>query len=157
MEHPGHALLLARRVPLDAIEVGRAYVIHARNGGVGVAISEPDGIGYVLHREKFGEHYLFTEWDWSTGEPFGTAIPLFAIDVAPPKDDDKLLAWLAEREEEHKDAIRDAWRVLLGPTYELAPKGGSDKFSGIVRVNGRVKVVGEGTAAKRRKSKQTKR
>lgn len=33
-----YALLLARRVPLDAVVVGRPDVIHARNGGVGVAV-----------------------------------------------------------------------------------------------------------------------
>jgi antitoxin HigA-1 len=35
-----YAVLLARRVPLAEIVVGRAYVIHARNGGVGVAVRE---------------------------------------------------------------------------------------------------------------------
>ena len=32
------ATLLARRVPHDEVIVGRAYIIHARNGGVGVAV-----------------------------------------------------------------------------------------------------------------------
>lgn len=30
--------LLARRVPRENVVMGRAYVIHARNGGVGVAV-----------------------------------------------------------------------------------------------------------------------
>jgi hypothetical protein len=30
-----HRSLLSRRVPRAQIELGRAYVIHARNGGVG--------------------------------------------------------------------------------------------------------------------------
>ena len=34
------ATLLARRVPHDEVILGRAYVIHARNGGVGVAVRE---------------------------------------------------------------------------------------------------------------------
>src|SRR5262245_24147792 len=57
--------LLARRVPSDAIVLGRAYVIHARNGGVGVAVREDGRVGYCLHREKWDEHFLFTEWDWA--------------------------------------------------------------------------------------------
>jgi len=32
--------LLARRVPREDVVLGRAYVIHARNGGVGVAVEE---------------------------------------------------------------------------------------------------------------------
>lgn len=46
--------LLARRVPADEIVIGHAYVIHARNGGVGVAVNEDGHLGYRLHREKFG-------------------------------------------------------------------------------------------------------
>lgn len=37
-----YAILLARRVSLDAIEIGRAYVIHARRGSVGVAVYDED-------------------------------------------------------------------------------------------------------------------
>jgi hypothetical protein len=109
-----YARLLARRVPLDAIEVGRAYVIHARNGGVGVAEREDGRLGYCLNREKWGDHFLFTEWDWAEGPPFGTAIPLRALNGEPPKGEQRLLARLAEREAEHKDEIRAAWKVILG-------------------------------------------
>jgi hypothetical protein len=92
----------------------RTYVIHARNGGVGVAVHDPtEGVGYVLHREKWGDHFLFTEWDWSKGEPLGTAIPLRAIDARPPRQTKKLLAWLSAREAEHKDEIKAAWAVIL--------------------------------------------
>jgi len=46
-----HAPLLARRIPRASIEIGRAYVIHARNGGIGVAVKAQGGqIGYRLHR-----------------------------------------------------------------------------------------------------------
>jgi hypothetical protein len=113
-----YAILLARRVPLDAIVPGRAYVIHARNGGVGVAAREDGRIGYRLHREKWGEHFLFTEIDWAEDPQFGTAIPLRALEAKPPDGDERLLAWLAEREAEHKDEIMAAWRVILG---ELSP------------------------------------
>ena len=107
--------LLARRVPLSEVEVGRAYVIHARNGGVGVAVRDDDGLlGYELHRKKFDRHFLFTELDWATGESFGTAIPLRALDAEPPADREQLLAWLAEREAEYEDEIRAAWKVVIG-------------------------------------------
>ena len=34
------ATLLARRVPHDEVVLGRAYIIHARNGGMGVAVRD---------------------------------------------------------------------------------------------------------------------
>lgn len=106
-----HAPLLARRVPREDIIIGRAYVIHARSAGVGVAIEDDGHLGYVLHREKGGVHFLFTEWDWSEGPPFGTAIPLRLIEAEPPEDDDQ--AWLAKQEDEHRAEIDAAWDVVL--------------------------------------------
>jgi len=106
--------LLARRVAREEVVVGRAYVIHARNGGVGVAVMEDGCLGYRLHREKFASHYLFVEYDWDLGPPHGTAIPLAAIGAEPPADDSSLLAWLRDREDEHRAEIDAAWEVILG-------------------------------------------
>jgi hypothetical protein len=108
------ATLLARRVPHDEVVLGRAYIIHARNGGVGVAVRERHLLGYRLHREKFGRHYLFVEYDWADDDHFGTAIPLRLLSDDPPVDDEGLLAWLADREAEHRDEVKAAWREVLG-------------------------------------------
>jgi hypothetical protein len=70
--------------------------------------------GGRLHREKFGRHYLFVEIDWDDDTVHGTAIPLRLLAEEPPTDDDALLAWLAEREAEHRDEIHAAWREVLG-------------------------------------------
>ena len=94
--------LIARRVPRAEVVLGRAYVIHARNGGIGVAVQDDGLLGYRLHRDKMGRHYLFVEIDWEDHPNFGTAIPLRLLPDAPPIDDEGLLAWLAEREVEHK-------------------------------------------------------
>lgn len=104
--------LLERRIPLAEIELGRAYVIHARHGGVGVAVREGERVGYRLHREKFGRRFLFVEWDWEVDPRFGTAIPLRRLEELPPTDDDVLLAWLRERQEEHRAEIEEAWRSV---------------------------------------------
>ncbi|MFH1467868.1 MAG: hypothetical protein ABIO70_26015 [Pseudomonadota bacterium] len=109
-----HAPLLARRVPLDEVEVGKVYVIHARNGGVGVAVKDENGrLGYRLHRVKFDRHYLWTEWDWDESD-HDTAIPLRLLDAQAPEEDDELLAWLADREVEVADEVQAAWDVVLG-------------------------------------------
>jgi hypothetical protein len=81
---------------------------------VGVAVHEAGRLGYRLHREKFGDHFLFVEYDWDEGPPFGTAIPFDPIDAVPPTDDDGLLTWLAEQEGAHRSQIDDAWEAILG-------------------------------------------
>jgi len=106
--------LLAVRIRREDIVLGRVYVIHARNGGVGVAVYEDGLIGYRLHREKFGNHFLFVELDWDEDPQFGTAIPLTLIDAEPPAADDKLLAWLANQEDAHRAEINAAWEAILG-------------------------------------------
>lgn len=114
--------LLDRRVPRADVILGRAYLIHARNGGVGVAVEESGVLadeerrllGYRLHREKFGDHYLFTEYDWEDDSFVGTAIPLRLIEAEPPTDKEELLAWLAEQEDRRRGEIDAAWGILLG-------------------------------------------
>lgn len=108
------ATLLARRVRYDEVLLGRAYIVHARNGGVGIAVPDEDGLGYRLHREKFGRHFLFTEIDWADHAFHGTAIPLRLLPEAPPTDDDALLGWLADREDEHRAEVKAAWREVVG-------------------------------------------
>jgi hypothetical protein len=109
--------------PRNEVVTGCAYVIHARNGGVGKAVMEDGCLGYRLHREKFGRHYLFVEYDWDQGPPHGTAIPLTAIAAEPPDDDTALLAWLGDREHEHRAEIDAAWEVILGfPPSQLHPR-----------------------------------
>lgn len=108
--------LIARRVPRNEVVLGRAYVIHARNGGVGVAVLDGrrrSELGYRLHRVKFGSHFLDTEIDWEDDENFGTAIPLRLLPDVPPTDDAELLDWLAAREVEAKAEITAAWDEVL--------------------------------------------
>lgn len=117
-----YRVLLSRRVPRERIVLGRAYVIFARNGGVGVAVKEDGLVGYQLHRVKFGSHYLFVEYDWADDKTFGTVIPLTMIDETPPSDDVAMLAWLRQQELAHQDTIADAWSVILGPSVRWAPE-----------------------------------
>jgi len=117
-----YRLLLSRRLLRDQIQLGRAYVIHARNGGVGVAVDEDGELGYRLHRVKFGQHYLFVEYDWDQGEPFGTVIPLALIADPPPVEEDALLAWLRQQELAHQTEIAEAWSIVLGRKLDWTPE-----------------------------------
>ena len=111
--------LLARRVLRAEVIPGRAYVIHARNGGIGVAVLDGAELNYRLHRVKFDRHYLFDEVDWEDSPTFGTAIPLRLLPGTPPTDDGELLPWLASREVEHAAEIKAAWREVLGELADL--------------------------------------
>lgn len=50
-----------------------------------------------MRYEKFGEVYLFDEYHWDTGEPFGTAVPKKELERAPQfLDNEEKLKWLIE-------------------------------------------------------------
>lgn len=106
------SVLLSRRVPREQVIPGRAYLISARNGCVGVAVTECDQLGYTLRRVKFDRVFLFTEVDWEEDENYGTAIPLRLLDEEPPTEEEELLAWLFERERECLPELRDQHREL---------------------------------------------
>lgn len=50
------------------------YSLNSRNLNFGVW--NPETSGFKGVREKFGDLYLFEEYHWDTGEPYGTAAPL---------------------------------------------------------------------------------
>ncbi len=49
------------------------YKLSSRNLSLGV-FNKPSN-GFIGIREKFGDLYLFTEYHWDNGPPFGTACP----------------------------------------------------------------------------------
>jgi hypothetical protein len=105
--------LLPKRISKQEIILGRAYIIHARNGGVGIATTESlghnnDVLCYTIRRNKFGNTYLFNEYDWDEDPIFGTAIPLRMLEEIPPKEED-LLAWLIDKELLYRDEIEKTW------------------------------------------------
>jgi hypothetical protein len=57
------------------------YRIHSRNLSVGVYRAAVKG--FIGIRVKFGSHYLFTEYHYDTGAPFGTVRPRAQIGVLP--------------------------------------------------------------------------
>ena len=68
-------------IRLDACLPGHVYKIMSRNLGHGVY----DGLGgFIGIREKFGDRYLFTEYHWDKGPPYGTVHP--ETDLGPLPD-----------------------------------------------------------------------
>jgi hypothetical protein len=69
-------------IKLADCKPGYVYRISSRN--LGVVVFSPEDNGFIGIREKFGEKYLFTEYHYDTGPPFGTVFPLEEIGPLPP-------------------------------------------------------------------------
>ena len=61
-------------IPIAECKNGGLYRIHSRNLRLGVFV-EAQG-GFIGIREKMGYEYLFTEYHWDTGAPYGTVQPV---------------------------------------------------------------------------------
>lgn len=97
-------------IPLEQCRHGYLYQIHCRNLSLGIFNKNTNG--FIGIRTKFGDRYLFTEYHYDTGAPFGTVHPHKELELysANPeeiwesKSDDKtyrenkaMFAWLDER------------------------------------------------------------
>ncbi len=75
---------LPERIPIKDCQHGHLYRIYSRNLNLGVY--RKDDKGFVGIRLKMGRRYLFAEFHWDTGPPFGTANPLELIVKCPIED-----------------------------------------------------------------------
>lgn len=73
--------MLSKTIPLDECKDRMVYEIHSRNLAVGVFVQ--DRRGFIGIREKFGSRYLFMEFHYDTGAPFGTVRPIKELTVVP--------------------------------------------------------------------------
>ena len=71
-------------IPMSECKHGWLYKIDSRNLILGVYNETQQG--FVGIREKFGNEYLFTEYHWDTGAPFGTVCPQEALEQCPLSD-----------------------------------------------------------------------
>ncbi len=104
---------LGEFIPLDQCEHGWLYHIKARNFRLGIYNEvEKEFIGI---RTKFGSRYLFGEYHWDTGEPFGTVKPITKLEQAPfeklsERDDgdagETIFDWLEVKDTEYP---REKW------------------------------------------------
>lgn len=67
-------------VPIEECERGHVYRLRSRNLAVGVFDGDT---GFIGIRDKLGRRYLFCEFHWDTGAPYGTAQPLADLGPVP--------------------------------------------------------------------------
>lgn len=65
---------------LEECKSGCVYELHSRNLSVGVFDGKD---GFIGIRKKFGYRYLFKEYHWDQGPPFGTVKPARQIGEVP--------------------------------------------------------------------------
>ena len=120
MPHLIKTFCLERRVPRDQLQLGHAYVIHARNGKVGIWAHMPERVrpasqyGFKLRRVKFSNVFLDDEQDWEDCQHHGTAIPLHDLGPAPELEGDALLAWLEAKTKESEPWMKAFWEDFKG-------------------------------------------
>lgn len=68
-------------IPLSECKNRGVYKIDSRNLSYGVFDEKHKG--FIGIRYKFGDRYLFTEFHWDTGAPFGTVMPEKFIEMLP--------------------------------------------------------------------------
>lgn len=105
-------IFLFLRIPYSEIILGRAYLISARNGIVGVAVRN-QVLEYRLRRVKFNNIFLDDEIDWEDSTIHGTAIPLKLLEEIPPTNQTLLLDWLKEQEAKYRPEIDKIWTKIL--------------------------------------------
>ena len=94
-------------IPIDKCRDGFVYHIHARNAYVGIYDEKEKG--FIICRHKFNDIFLFTEYHWDTGEPYGTVKPLHEIEKAPTfKNGTEKLNWLDEKNK----TVTSPWEIL---------------------------------------------
>lgn len=75
--------MTSRDIPLTDCKKGYTYAINSRNLGFGVYDGDQ---GFVGIREKFYNFYLFTEYHYDQGPPFGTVRPFKELEACPIED-----------------------------------------------------------------------
>lgn len=90
---------MSKYIPIKDCKDGYLYIIHARNGSVG--IYEEKNKWFWLGRYKFSDHFLYPEDHWDIDEDHGTVKPLREIEKAPIfKSDKEKLEYLDKKTEE---------------------------------------------------------
>ena len=78
---------------IEECKPGFLYEIRGRNGSVGIYRVIPQDEArrqqfchvFDLSRHKFGSNYVFGEYHYDDGEPYGTVFPLRELEQVPPE------------------------------------------------------------------------
>ena len=89
---------------IPELKDGYTYRVSARNASFGIWRKSKNS--FIISRWKFGANYIFEEYHYDTGAPFGTVNPLEEIEKSPfvpEKDTEKIFTdthFYIEKEDE---------------------------------------------------------
>lgn len=133
-------------IPLEECKHGFLYKIFSRNLGLGVF--DENTQGFIGIREKFRYEYLFTEYHWDTGPPFGTVHPDEELEECPCKSIKEDLDIVGD--ESGRPLLRHIdWRYRDTKEPCLEEQAWDDK-DGAVGVESKRPIVNEGKGWKYR-------
>jgi hypothetical protein len=99
-------------ISLEKCKDGFVYKILARNGTVGV-FNKVDS-SFTLSRHKFSSNFLFDEFHWDTGEPYGTVKPIKELEQAPVlHDENQKLCYLNTLTKNFEEEFKQFWDNLF--------------------------------------------
>jgi len=94
-------------IPMAQCKEGFLYIIDARNSKLGI-YNEANN-SFTISRYKFGSNFLFEEFHWDTGIPYGTAKPLKEITKVPAMSDEEKLIFLNAKWVELKEEVSNCF------------------------------------------------
>lgn len=123
---------------IEQMQAGMAYSIWARQAFTGIWL--PERQGFLITRYKIHpKPYLFVEFHWDTGEPYGTAKPLRPLEICPlppppmsayhdEEQNAPLCAWLDALEQRHPplpgwDSLSVRRQFTTGSLHDLTTTG----------------------------------
>jgi len=68
-------------IAMDLCKDNFIYIIAARNSHLGIYNEKEKS--FFISRFKFRDNFIFEEYHWDTGEPYGTVKPLIELVAAP--------------------------------------------------------------------------
>ena len=101
-------------IPIKECKDNHLYIIKARNASIGI-FNEKDS-SFTISRTKFSSNYLFDEYHWDTGEPYGTAKCLKELEPVPPMEESEKLAYLNAKASHYREAIIECFKT--DPFYQ---------------------------------------
>lgn len=108
-----------RMIPLADCKPRWLYYVPCRNFSLGVFHEEEKG--FIGLREKFGSVFLATEYHWDTGAPYGTAVPIEALEPIPDdmelsEGSTALREWMFAAVERHLESLEEKNKAYYDET-----------------------------------------
>jgi len=94
----------SKYIPIKDCKPGYLYRVDCRNASFGIFKTEDSA--FEIARTKWPDFipFLFDEYHYDTGAPYGTALPIKELEKCPDdilKDDVRRLEWIQQKEKEY--------------------------------------------------------